>query len=193
MVELHAAQVLAALVAAVFAAQCAGGRAVLALLLGSFAGATIVFSKLGPLDTTTLGFCILAAAISALARPRWWLVPPAAAGIFAGAWVSILEAQGLPWLPAALAGGCVVLAAVGLAARRRGFTSAELRDEALVLAALFALLLAIGPDVVDGWRSSVALKAEPLAAAGPALRPWIGALVVGSVLLGGAYSLWKRR
>jgi len=71
--------------------------------------------------------------------------------------------------------------------------SAEVRDEALVIVAAFALLLAVGPDVVDGWRSSVALKAEPLAAAGPEVGPWLGAVVVVSIVLGGAYSLWKRR
>jgi hypothetical protein len=70
---------------------------------------------------------------------------------------------------------------------------AELRDEALVLVAAFALLASLGPAVVEGWRAAVALKAEPLAAAGPDVGPWLGALVVASVLLGGAYTMWKRR
>jgi hypothetical protein len=191
--ELHAAGVLAALVAVVFAAQCAGGRAALALLLGVFAGTVFGFGRLGTLDTNTLGFGIAAAAIAALTRPRWSPLPPMAAGLCAAAWISILQRQGLPWLPAALAAGCLLAAAVGLAASRRGFMSAELRDEALVLVAAFALLSSLGPDVVGGWRSAIALKAEPLAAAGPDVGPWLGAIVVGSVLLGGAYTMWKRR
>jgi hypothetical protein len=191
--ELHAAGVLAALAAVVFGAQCAGGRAALALLLGAFAGAVFGFARLGAPETTTLGFCIAAAAIAALARPRWSLLPPVAAGIFAAAWISVLRGQGLPWLPAAVAAACLLATAAGLAARRRGFMSAELRDEALVLVAAFALLSSLGPDVVEGWRSAIALKAEPLAAAGPDVGPWLGATVVGSVLLGGAYTMWKRR
>ncbi len=190
---LHAAGVLAALAATVFAAQSASGRAALFLLSGGFTAVAAAFLVLAPLDASTLGFCIVAAAVTALARPRWRLLPPIAAGVFAAAWISILEAQGLPWLPGALAAGTLLAVGVGLAARRRGFIQDEVRDEALVLVASFAMLLAVGPDVVDGWRSSIALKAEPLAAAGPEVGPWLGALVVGIVMLGGAYSLWKRR
>lgn len=84
-------------------------------------------------------------------------------------------------------------AAVALAARRREFVSTELRDEGLVIVASFALLLGVGPDVVDGWRSAVALKAQPLAAAERDVGPWLGGLVLASVLLGGVYTVWKRR
>lgn len=191
--ELHAAGLLAVLAAAVFGAQSARGALGAATLAASFAAAVLAFSTLVPPSPTTLGFCVVAAAVAALARPRWWWLPPVAAGLFAAAWISILEAQGLPWLPGALAAVGVLAAAALLAARRRGFMSAEMRDEALVIVAAFALLLAVGHDVVDGWRSSVALKAEPLAAAGPQVGPWLGALVAASVLLGGAYSLWKRK
>lgn len=190
--ELHAAGILAALAAAVFAAQCARGRAPLILLV-AFAGAAFAFARFGSPDVTTLGFCLVAAAVTALARPQWSLLPPLAAGIAAAAWISILEAQGLPWPAGVVAAGGLLAVAMSLAARRRGFVSAELRDEALVIVASFALLLAIGPDIVDGWRSSVALKAEPLAAAGPQVGPWLVALVAGVVLLGAAYTAWKRR
>jgi hypothetical protein len=163
------------------------------ILLGAFAGAAGAFAWFGPPAVATLGFCVAAAAVTALMRPRWFLLPPLAAGFAAAAWISILEAQGLPWLPSALAAAILLGVTVSLAARRRGFLSAELRDEALVLVALFALLLVIVPDVVDGWRSSVALKAEPLAATGPQVGPWLGALVAAVVLLGAAYTAWKRR
>jgi hypothetical protein len=192
-VELHAAGILAALAAAALAAHCAGGRAALLVLLGGFAGAAFAFARLGSPDVATLGLCVAGAAITALARPQWRLLPPLAGGICGAAWISVLEAQGLPWLPAAVLAICVLAASAALAARRRGFASTELRDEALVLVASFALLLGIGPDVVDGWRSAVALKAEPLAAAGPHVDLRLGALVVGSVLLGGVYTVWKRR
>ena len=191
--ELHAAGILAALAAAVFAAQCASGRAALLGLLSGFAGAAFAFARLGSPDVMTLGFCVLAAAITALARPQWRLLPPLAGGICGAVWISVLGAQGLPLLPAAAVAACVVAAAVTLAARLPGFVSTELRDEGLVLIASFALLLGIGPEVVDGWRSAVALKAEPLAAAGPDVGLELGALVVGSVLLGGVYTVWKRR
>ena len=191
--QLHAAGLLAVLAAAVFAAQSARGALASATLAASFAAAVLAFSLLVPPSPTTLGFCVVAAAVASLARPRWRWLPPVAAGVFAAAWISILEAQGLPWLPGAVAAAGVLAAAILLAARRRGFMPDEVRDEALVIIASFALLLSLGPDVVDGWRSSVALKAEPLAAAGPQGGPVLGALVAVSVLLGGAYTLWKRK
>lgn len=191
--EVHVAGLLAALAAAVFAAQSARGALAPAALAVTFTAAALAFSALVPPSPTTLGFCVVAAAVAALARPRWSWLPPVAAGICAAAWISILEAQGLPWLPGALAAAGVLAAAVLLAARRRGFMPDEVRDEALVIVASFALLLAIGPDVVDGWRSSIALKAEPLGAAGPQIGPLLGALIAASVLLGGAYTLWKRK
>jgi hypothetical protein len=192
-VELNAAGILASLASAVLAAQSAADRAALAGLAASFAIASVVLARVALPDVSVLAFCIAAAQMAALARPRWRLLPPLAAGVFAAAWTSILEAQGLPWAPAALAAAALLLAAAGLGARRAGFTSAELRDEALVLVGSFAVLLAIVPDVVAGWRAAVALAAEPLTAETPAVGPWLVALVVASVLMGGAYSLWKRR
>ena len=191
--EFPAAGLLAVLAAAVFAAQSAGRRMALTMLGASFAVTVFAFSRLPPLGTTTLGFGVAAAAIAALARPRWWLLAPLAAGVCASAWVSILGSQGLPWLPGTLAASGLLAAASISAARRRGFMPDEMRDEALLIVASFALLLSLGPGVVDGWRSSVALKAEPLAAESPQAGPWLGALVAASMLLGGAYSLWKRK
>src|SRR5690606_17981040 len=178
---------------AVFAAQSAERRVARATLLTGFVAAAFALSRLGPPDRATLGFFVAAAAVVSLSRPRWWLVPPAAGAIAAAAWISVLEAQGLPWLPGALLAAGVLAATLLLAARRSGFMPPDVRDEALVLVTAFALLFALGPDVVDGWRSALALSAEPLAAAGPRAGPWLGVLVAASVLLGGAYTLWKRR
>lgn len=190
--ELNAAGILAALAAAVFAAQSWRNRASVALLLVSFAGTVVAFAGSRFFDAATLGYCIVGAAVASLARPRWWLLPPVAAGICGAAWVSILGGQGLPWAPAIVIAAAVLAASAG-GARRRGFLSNEVRDEALVIVAAFALLLAVGPAVVDGWRSSITLAAEPLGAAGPEFGPWLGAIVAVSLLLGGAYSIWKRR
>lgn len=190
--ELQAAGVLMALAAAVFAGQADGARASLAAMLAALALAGAAFVRLGAPDVSAIAFCVVAAGATALARPQWVLLPPLAAGLFAAAWISVLRAQGLPWLPAVLLAVSVSLAARALAARRAGFAPPELRDEALVVVAAFGLLLAIGPDVVDGWRSAVSLQAEPLAGQGD-VGPWLGALAFGCVLLGGAYTAWKRR
>lgn len=191
--EIHAAGILFGLAAAVFATLCAHARRAVALAL-VLALALALDRRYGLFAVEPSAFSAAAAAALALMRPRWLhVLAPAAAGVSSAAWVSVMQLQGLPWPAAALAASAVALAAVGLAARRPGFATADVRDEALLLVALFALLLAVGPGVVDGWRSAVTLTAEPLAAGGPSVGPWLGATVVAAVLLGGAYSLWKRR
>jgi hypothetical protein len=177
----------------VFAGQCGVDRAALAALLGAIAVTSAVFAWLGALDVSAQAFCIVAASATALARPSWKWLPPLAAGIVAAGWISILRAQGLPWLPAALLASAVLAVACVLAARRAGFAPAEMRDEALVIVGLFALLLAVGPDVVAGWQAGMALMAEPLSAEGPDVGPWWAGAVLGSAMLGGAYAAWKRR
>jgi hypothetical protein len=193
-VELQAAGVLAALAATVFAAQPAGHRrATLVALPASLALATLLLHWLTVPEIGALAFCIAAAAVACLVRlgPAW--LPPIAAGITGAVWISLLEAQGLPWPPAVLLAAALLAAAAMLPMRRQDFAPADVRDEALVLVACFALLLAVGPDVADGWRSATALTAEPLAAAGPDVGPALAALVVACLLLGGVYSFWKRR
>ena len=195
--ELQAAGVLTALAATVFAGSRGVERgslaASLAALLATSAVTSSLFAWFGPPDVSTLAFCIVAASAAALARPSWQWLPPLAAGIGSAGWISVLRTQGLPWLPAALLAAAVLLAACVLAARRIGFAPAEMRDEALVIVGLFALLLAVGPDVMEGWQAGVALTAEPLSAEGPEVGPWLGAVILGSAMLGGAYTVWKRR
>jgi hypothetical protein len=191
--ELHAAGILAALAVVTFASQVRGGAPLYLALLAAFAGTAFASARFAQLDTTTLGFGVVAAATAALMRPHWRLLPPVAAGVFAAAWISVLEAQGLPWLPAAVAAAGVLSVATGLALWRREFAPPDLVDEALVLVTSFALLLAVGPDIVAGWRSGSALAAEPLTVAEPNASPWLAALVIGAMLLGGLYTAWKRR
>ena len=68
--ELHAAGLLAVLAAVVFAAQSARGALGAAALAASFVAAVLAFSRLVAPSPTTLGFCVVAAAVAALARPR---------------------------------------------------------------------------------------------------------------------------
>lgn len=189
--ELTAAGILAALAATVLAAHTTGRKAAATLAAAGIVAAA-VFRWAGVPDVSNWAFCMAAALGTVLVRPRWWFAP-LAAGVCAAAWISILEVQGLPWLPAALLAVSVTGVAVGLAQRRAGFASAEVRDEAVVLVSCFALLLALGPELVDGWRSATALAAEPLSADVPSVGPWLGAFVIGCLLMGGVYSLWKRR
>lgn len=191
--ELHVAGVLTALAVAGFAAPCAATAGTVAILVASVTGVTLLFIATGIPQHSTIAFVILAGAVLALTRPAWWILPPLAAGFSGVAWTSILRLQGLPWAPAVLAAGLLITAAVVLAKRRVGFTTAALRDEALLMIGVLAALVAMAPDAVGGWQSGLALTAGPLSSEGPTGGPWLALLVVGCMLLGGSYTLWKRR
>ncbi len=192
--ELHAAGILTALAATVWSAQSAANAARLAVLIATFATIAALLAWAPIFDLEALAFGIAGANAAAFLRPRWSWLPPVAGGAAAAGWISVLQAQGLPWLPAALAAAALLAVTVAVAKRRAGFLPDEMRDEALLVVGVFALLLATYPDVVEGWRSGLALMAEPLGAApGSGVGPWLVAVVLACVLLGGAYTAWKRR
>jgi hypothetical protein len=64
-----------------------------------------------------------------------------------------------------------------------------LREEALLLVGG----LGLGGPLASGWRSAGALAAQPLSAARSVGEGWLAAFAVACVVLGGLYSLWKRR
>ena len=193
MVELNAAGILLALALTAFTGQGRLERRELGALAVSAVAALALLGWLGSASVATLAFGVAVAAAGALARPHWWLLPPLAAGACAAAWSMVLHVQGSPWPPAVVVPGTVAFAAIVLVNRRRSFVSPEMRDEALLLVGSFAVLLALGPGVIGGWRSAVALTAEPLAGQTGAVGPLLGTLGVACVLLGGAYTMWKRR
>jgi hypothetical protein len=191
-VELNAAGILSALAAAVLAGLCGAERAELVALTLSFVVAATLTAAVIGLAPAVVAAVVATAAILALARPGWRWVAPVGAGICAACWVSVLATQGLPFAVALPAAGALVATAVALAARRLEFAPPAVRDESLVLVAVFALVVAIGADLVAGWHSGLKLAKEPLAATMPNGGLGLVAVVVGCLALGGLYALWKR-
>jgi hypothetical protein len=192
-VELHAVGTLCALCAASFAALRPADRAGVAALLVGFAAALVAVTPTRFPEPASVGAAAALLAVVALFRPRWWLATALAAGAFAGLWVSGLRAQGLPLAPALLLAGAVPAAGVALTTRRPAFAPSVLREEALLLVGGLGLVVALGAQLAAGWRSAVALAAQPLSGAQSAGEGWLAAFVLACVVLGGLYSVWKRR
>jgi hypothetical protein len=106
----------------------------------------------------------------------------------------LLGAQGLSLYAALPLALLVPLASLHFTARRGGFVTPVMRDEALTGAILGGLVVAMLPGVLDGWRAAANLSVPGEAAASATMIPaWT--LAIGAAALGGGamYSLWSRR
>src|SRR5690606_31353017 len=105
-------------------------------------------------DPSWLATAVALAAGTALWKPHWWLVPALSAGFAAAAWAELLAAEGLPApvayvVCAAAAGGSAFLAST-----RESFAPAILKEEAQMIVAVFALIVAAAPSVMQGFESA---------------------------------------
>ncbi|HET8697477.1 MAG TPA: hypothetical protein VFO94_08330 [Gammaproteobacteria bacterium] len=191
--ELHAVGMLCALGAAGFAALRAADRAGMAAVMAGFGAALGAVTAGRFPEPSSIGAAAVVLAAVALFRPSLWLAAALAAGAFAGLWVSVLRAQGLPLAPALVLAAAVPAAAMALTTRRPRFAPSVLREEALLLVGGLGLVVALGPPLVAGFESADAFASQPLSGGPEASVGWLSAFVAGCVVLGGLYSLWKRR
>src|SRR5690606_14766238 len=131
-----------------------------------------------------------AGAAVALWTPRAAWMAFACGGVLAAVWASVLAAQGLA-VPVAYALVTVVAAASsGLAAFRPRFAPSSLREEALVLVAALALLVAAAPA---GRHPAATLRGSPLEPPATASAAWAFALAGCALVCGAIHALWRRR
>jgi len=190
--ELHALSLVCGL-AAVALAPGALDRAGLGAMLAGFIVVLLAVSTERFPQPASIGALAAVACGYALYKPQATRILATAAGVFGGLWVSVLAGQGLPFLAALPSAVAVLGASVWLAARRADFAPARLREEAWLIVGMFGLLLAVGPAVVEGWRSARAFAGAPLAGESSVQSLWLPAFVAGCLVVGGLYSVWKRR
>jgi hypothetical protein len=189
----HAAAILCLLAAAALGAAPKPWRYhAVAILLGS-AGAFVLSVAFNIAFTPdVLGAIAAAAAGLGVARPRWQEASASLSGVCAAVWAAALSGAGLPLalvLPIAVA---VPFAALALARNPR-FAPPAVRDEALVIVAALAVVVAVIDPIADGWRSAVALTASPLAADSERNATWALGVALAALAAGGLYGAWRRR
>jgi hypothetical protein len=192
-VEMHAVGMLCALSAAGFAALRAADRAGVAAVVAGFGAALGAVAPGRFPEPSSIGAAAVVLAAVALFRPSATLAAALAAGAFAGVWVSVLRAQGLPLAPALVLAAAVPAAAMALTALRPRFAPSVLREEALLFIGGLGLVVALGPPLVAGFESADAFASQPLTGGPGAGAGWLAAFVAACVVLGGLYSLWKGR
>lgn len=192
---LHFLGIVSGLAVVVLAAQAPGRRwlAAIAFCAALLAAAVAIGSARVPDPVWAGGFAAASAGV-VLWRPRWTVFAAVASGMLASVWAAVLAMQGLPSLAAF--GLVVVLAAASgaFAAHRPSFAPVAVREEGLVLVAVLALLLAVSPVIMEGWKSAAALRAAPLDVPAVGSPAWAAfAVAGGAALLGVVHSLWRRR
>ena len=184
---------IAALGAAVFSAIAPASRGGLAWLATGFAAGAVAvrWARLPEPGELAVAVALLAALL--IVRPRYGVLAAVAAGVTAGVWSRVLELQGAPLAIAVVLAAALPAIAMRLAARRPGFASPEVRGEALAAVFVAAILAAMAPDILDGWRSARALNIEEPALEVLMVPVWAAVVGVGALAGGALFALWSRR
>jgi hypothetical protein len=183
---------LCAVASVVFAAAAVRGRWSAGCAVVGFGLGTLATTPADPANAEMTGVLAGLVAVLGLAWPRHWILTSLVAGLLAGIWSALIQAQGLPgWAALPLAALAPALAA-WLGATRPAFAPPVLRDEGMFAVFILACAIAIAPGVQEGWRAALNLTVESRAA-GTALPLWTLMLSASALVLGGAYSLWSRR
>ena len=188
-VLVHGLGLLCALGAAVLAAAVARRRDAVAMAAGF--GATALWL---PPEPGVVGTAVAVVAVAVLARPgRVRLVAAAAAGLLAGAWTHVLAAHGFARWSAWLLAAAVVVVSVVAARRNPRFAPRAIREEALAVLALGALIVAAAPAVAAGWSAAEAMNLTAGDVSRSAVHPAVLAVLGAVVALGGAHALRRRQ
>jgi hypothetical protein len=188
---------LCALASAVFAASFASlprgfsQSSSIAAAIALFALTTRVLSN-ATMDASWTGGLVAAAAGWQILYPRHGIVALGVAGSLAAAWATLLAAAGISRIVALPVAAGVPIVTAMLASRNRGFAPAILREEALLLILFFAVIVSMGPTILRGWQSALALNTIDERAALTMVPVWTVSFVVLSMTAGGLWALWRR-
>lgn len=161
-------------------------------MAAAFVGALLAFSPARFPDPSWLAAAVALAAGAALWKPHWSIVPAACAGLAAAVWAELLAAQGLPAFAAYLACAAIASGSAALASIRETFAPAILKEEAQMIVAVFALIVAAAPSIMQGFDSAVALTAVRLSGESTRSEPWALVVAAACLALGVVYSIWKQ-
>ena len=192
-VTFHALWMLCALGALVWAAAVTHVRDRVALAAG-FAAAALLTSGSALPDAVQVGALAAGASAAYLFKPGLRPLGFLIGGGLAGVWTALIEVQAVPAPLALVAVGVLLVITMRVAAARPAFAPDVLREDGMLAVLLVGLGVATLPGVLDGWHAATNLSGTAERAAAVAAIPtWTLALLLASMLLGGAASLWSRR
>ena len=145
------------------------------------------------LNPVWVGILVAVAAGLQLARPGFFPIAAFTSGVLAGCWIPLLRAQLVDVVPALLLAVGVPVVSMLLTLRRPRFAPISVFEDSMLLIVVLGLVVAVGPQVVEGWRSAGIMNVEYETGANATAAPWVLFIGCSSLVLGGCYSLWWRR
>lgn len=135
--------------------------------------------------------CALLAGLFILQPHRRWLAT-GVGGFMGFVWSLTAMSAGAPTAASLMIPAGCGLGTLLTSCYRRGFNSPHLREEAHIVILLAALIVALVPDILNGWRSAVTLQggnSMPGSLAGS------GTFFIAATLLvcGALYANWKHK
>ncbi len=170
--------------AAVFSAGAAKPSRLIALAAG-FGIAAWVFRGGYPPDAATVAGIAAIIAGCGIYRPGWIALPAFFGGALAAILGALVASQGVTE-PLAL----VVAASIPVAALAVSAPAPVLEEGRLLILAL-GLGAAVVPAILDGWRSAGAMNGT--LASDQVMPVWVLSVAIVSVLIGGAWSVWRHQ
>ncbi|MEO5923171.1 MAG: hypothetical protein ABIR70_05020 [Bryobacteraceae bacterium] len=187
---LQALWLLAGIGAVVFSTGAAVPRRVAGVAVGFGLSAWLLWDGV-PDAATVAGFAALVAGFK-LYRPGWVTLPAFCGGLLAAVLGALLAADGVPNWIAWFCAAIVPLVSIALASRNSNFAPESVQEEGMLLMLALGLGAAVGPALVDGWRSAGAMNIAG-ETANNAFPAWVISAAGASTLIGGAWSLWRHR
>ena len=77
--------------------------------------------------------------------------------------------------------------------RRPDFAPDVLREEALLVVFVLAVMVAAAPGIAAGWHSAVVLNLQQKEVTSQVVPAWTLFLTLGAAAIGGLYTVWMRR
>ena len=188
-ISLQALWLLCGVGAVVFSAGAPGWRQIGALV--SAFGLTAWLFRGGVPDAASVAGLAAVVAGCKLYRPAWKTLPAFAAGLLAGVLGLLLEFQGSPRFLALALAASIPAATVWLS-RGPNFAPEIIVEEGMLMVLILGLGAAVGPAILEGWRSAGALNIAP-GAENLHFPEWVLTVAAGSTLIGGAWSVWRHR
>jgi hypothetical protein len=159
--------------------------------VAAFVSTTYVVSG-WEIDASWVGGLVVIATVWQLLRPGRVIAMMAVAGVLAALWALVLQAIGTPrslGIPLAVV---VPIVSAYLSGHRARFAPPFLRDEAMFLILILAVVVAAASSVSQGWHSAIALNVTAEGRRSASVPLWMVSFVVVSLTCGGLWSMWRR-
>lgn len=188
----YALAMLCSLAAVAFVALDTTRRGAGAVAIGFVLGAVAARPDRLP-DPVWVGAIVAALAAAAVMRPRAGTLAAAAGGVLGGIWISLLQVEGLSMAAAVAVAVASIAVSLFFSRRKPDFAPDVLREEALLVVFVLAVMVAAAPGIAAGWQSAAVLNLQQKEVPSQIVPAWILLLTLGAAAIGGLYTVWMRR